>query len=101
MCVKKIKFFEEAEMHDHANLGSELDLFFIDSHNMPGAVNWLPNGTILLNRIKDFISKIMDEEGYQEVMTPFIARRALWETSGHWQMFKKNMFVFEDEDVCC
>ena len=95
---EKIRFFEEAKLSDHSLIGAELELFFIDSHNMPGTVNWLPKGTILLNRVKDLISKTMESEGYQQIITPFVAKKTLWEVSGHWDMFKKNMFIFQDED---
>lgn len=94
--AEKLQALEEVRSFDHAIIGSELELFFVDHQNMPGVVNWLPKGTILLNRIKDFISKIMLSGGYHEVVTPFLAKKNLWETSGHWEMFRKNMFAFEE-----
>ena len=95
---EKLHSIEEAKLYDHSLIGTELELFFIDSHNMPGVVNWLPKGATLLNRVKSFIVEVMSSEGYQEVMTPFIAKKMLWEASGHWEMFRKNMFAFQEDN---
>jgi threonyl-tRNA synthetase len=95
---QRLHSIEEAKLHDHSLIGAELELFFIDSHNMPGVVNWLPKGAILLNRVKSFIAEIMSSDGYREVMTPFIAKKMLWETSGHWELFRKNIFAFQEDN---
>ncbi|MDR0942592.1 MAG: threonine--tRNA ligase [Holosporales bacterium] len=87
---------EKAKASDHRKLGTELEIFHIDD-SAPGSVFWLKNGCILFNLIKDYITKIIKRHGYYLVQTPQLMNQSLWETSGHWEKFKENMFVVEDE----
>ena len=82
----------EAERRDHRRIGRELELFHFDA-SAPGMPYWLPNGVIVLNELIDFWRKDHRARGYQEVMTPLISEKVLWETSGHWDHFREDMFL--------
>jgi threonyl-tRNA synthetase len=82
----------EAEKRDHRKLGQKLDLFHIDEKAGPGFILWHPKGAILKKTIEDYILGAYLKEGYQLVNTPHIAKLNLWETSGHTQFYRENMF---------
>jgi len=83
---------EKRKANDHRKLGKELGLFFISDYG-PGFPFFLPNGMILKNALLDYWHKIHREHGYLEVETPTILSRELWETSGHWDHYKENMYT--------
>jgi threonyl-tRNA synthetase len=88
---------EEAKKRDHRKLGRELDLFdFFDI--APGAAFWLPGGMILVRELERFARESLDARGYQEISTPILVNKKLWEQSGHWEMYGDNMFRVESED---
>ena len=86
----------EAEKRDHRKLGVEMDLFHVDNEN-PGQVFWHPNGWTIYTTMQDYMRKMIKRDGYQEVNTPAIMPRTLWERSGHWGHYQKNMFITESE----
>ena len=90
---------EEAKKRDHRKLGRELNLFAFRDE-APGFPFYLPKGMILKNTLIDFWREIHRKWGYVEISTPQIMRRTLWETSGHWDHYKENMYttVIDDED---
>ncbi|MFL6076886.1 MAG: threonine--tRNA ligase [Mycobacteriales bacterium] len=83
---------EEAEKRDHRRLGRELELFHLEP-TAPGMPYWLPNGMKLLNNLLEFWREEHEQRGYQEVSSPLINEKSLWETSGHWGHYRDNMFV--------
>lgn len=83
------------EQFDHRILGPRLDLFH-QQEEAPGAVFWHPRGVTLYRLLEDFIRCEMRRAGFQEVRTPQLISRSLWERSGHWQKFGEHMFVFHD-----
>jgi threonyl-tRNA synthetase len=83
---------EEAEKRDHRKLGRELDLFMMDK-TAPGMPYWLPDGLRVYNRLLDFWRAEHDARDYQEISSPLVNEKSLWETSGHWQHYVDNMFV--------
>ncbi|HEY3066195.1 MAG TPA: threonine--tRNA ligase [Methylomirabilota bacterium] len=88
---------EEAKKRDHRKLGRELDLF--DFYDVaPGAPFWLPNGMILVRELEKFARDNLDMHGYQEISTPMLVNKKLWEQSGHWELYQENMFKVEVED---
>ncbi len=88
---------EEAKKRDHRKLGRELDLFdFYDVS--PGAPFWLPNGMILVRELEKFAREALDARDYQEISTPMLVNKKLWEQSGHWEHYADNMFKVEVED---
>jgi threonyl-tRNA synthetase len=90
---------EEAKKRDHRKLGPALGLFAFHEY-APGAAFWLPNGTIVFNVLKDAMNRLVRANGYQEVKTPLLFDKRLWETSGHWGKYKENMFlVLGEHDV--
>ena len=87
---------EEAKKRDHRKLGRELDLF--DFYDVaPGAPFWLPNGMILVRELEKFARERLDAQGYQEISTPMLVNKKLWEQSGHWELYQDNMFKLEVE----
>ncbi len=88
---------EEAERRDHRRLGREMDLFHFQEEG-PGTVFWHPKGWTLFQTLISYMRRRQGELGYIEVNTPQVLDRALWETSGHWQTFRENMFVTTTED---
>ena len=94
-----LTMMEEAKKRDHRKLGKELGLFMFAEEG-PGFPFFLPKGMTLKNTLIDYWREIHLREGYQEVSTPVILSRKLWETSGHWDHYKENMYttVIDDED---
>jgi threonyl-tRNA synthetase len=89
---------EEAEKRDHRRLGKDLELFMFHPY-APGAAFWLPKGTVLYQTLGDLMRKLLvGHAGYVEVRSPLVYNKALWETSGHWQKFRENMFTVESEE---
>ena len=86
----------EAEKRDHRKLGVEMDLFHLDPED-PGQIFWHPNGWTIYTTMQDYMRKMVRRDGYQEVNTPAIMPRSLWERSGHWEHYQKNMFITESE----
>ncbi len=96
--MKKYLFaLEEAKRRDHRKLGPELDLFFLDD-TAPGMPYWLPHGMKLYNTLLKFWREEHEERGYLEFSGPQLNSRKLWETSGHWEHYKENMFTTGDEN---
>lgn len=91
-----IKRIEEAEKRDHRKLGKRLDLFHMQEE-APGMVFWHPNGWSVYQVLEQYMRKVQREHGYQEVRTPQVVDRILWEKSGHWTNYAENMFVTESE----
>ena len=96
-----LKLLEEAERRDHRKIGREMDLFMFRDE-APGFPFYLPNGMVLKNILIGYWRAIHGREGYVEVSTPLIMNRKLWETSGHWDHYKDNMYstVIDDDDYC-
>lgn len=88
---------EERKKRDHRKLGKELELFMFSEYG-PGLAFWLPNGYILRRTLEDFWIKLHKERGYMVINTPIMLNRQLWETSGHWDHYKDDMFTVEVED---
>jgi threonyl-tRNA synthetase len=88
---------EEAEKRDHRKLGSEMDLFHIQEE-APGSVFWHPKGWTIYNTLEQYMRQHLQRKDYVEVKTPQFVDRSLWEASGHWEMFGKNMFTLQSED---
>ncbi|MCX7241200.1 MAG: threonine--tRNA ligase [Burkholderiales bacterium] len=91
-----LTMLEEAEKRDHRKLGRELDLFHIDDH-APGLVFWHPKGWTLWQGVEQYMRKVYQDNGYQEVKGPQIIDKSLWEKTGHWEKYRENMFVTESE----
>ncbi|HEY0203734.1 MAG TPA: threonine--tRNA ligase [Acetobacteraceae bacterium] len=91
---------EEAERRDHRRIGREMDLFHIQEE-ATGSVFWHPKGWKLYRTAESYMRRRLDAHGYQEVRTPQLVDRKLWEASGHWDNYKQNMFIarVEDEDT--
>ena len=87
---------EEAKKRDHRKLGRELGLFIFHPW-APGAPFWLPTGTRLWNLLADYMRAVLYPAGYLELRTPLVFNKQLWETSGHWEVFRHNMFLVESE----
>ena len=94
-----ITMMEEAKKRDHRKLGKELGLFMMNEAG-PGFPFFLPKGMVLKNTLLDYWREIHRRAGYVEVSTPIILNRKLWETSGHWDHYKNNMYttVIDEED---
>ena len=93
------RMIEEAKKRDHRRIGQEMELFMFADEG-PGFPFWLPNGTKLKNALIDYWHEMMAKYNYDEVETPQILSRKLWETSGHWDHYKENMYttVIDEED---
>ncbi len=96
-----LKMVEEAEKRDHRRIGKEMDLFMM-ADEAPGFPFFLPKGMIIKNALIDYWREIHRRENYVEITTPLIMNRHLWETSGHWDHYKDNMYstVIDDEIYC-
>ena len=88
---------EEAEKRDHRRIGKEMDLFHLQEE-ATGSVFWHPKGWKLYRKVEDYMRRRLDEAGYLEVKTPQVLDRKLWEASGHWENYRKNMFMATVED---
>lgn len=91
-----ISMLAEAEKRDHRKLGVEMDLFHLDPEN-PGQIFWHPNGWTIYTVIQDYMRTQVRRDGYMEINTPSVMPRSLWEKSGHWGHYQKNMFITESE----
>ena len=91
-----LHMLEEAEKRDHRKLGRQLDLFHIQEE-APGMVFWHPKGWTLWQQVEQYLRRTITAEGYQEVRTPQIVDRSLWEKSGHWGMYADLMFTTQSE----
>ncbi len=96
-----LKLLEEAEKRDHRRIGKEMKLFML-CDEAPGFPFFLPNGMKLKNTLIDYWRELHTRENYVEVSTPMIMNRHLWETSGHWDHYKDNMYstTIDDETYC-
>ncbi len=95
---KYLNMLEEAAKRDHRKLGRELDLFHTQEE-AAGSVFWHAKGYIIYREIENYIRRKLEKHGYQEVKTPQMIDKILWEKSGHWEKFRENMFICEtDED---
>ncbi|MEY4214011.1 MAG: hypothetical protein RL458_2237 [Pseudomonadota bacterium] len=92
-----LHMLEEAERRDHRKLGRELDLFHMQD-NAPGMVFWHPRGWTLWQQVEQYMRRVYQDNGYQEVRCPQILDRSLWERSGHWENYKDNMFTTASEN---
>ena len=94
-----LTMMEEAKKRDHRKLGKELGLFMMNDAG-PGFPFFLPKGMILKNALLDYWHELHKRNGYQEISTPVILNRSLWETSGHWDHYKDNMYttVIDEQD---
>ena len=91
-----LTMLQEAEKRDHRKIGVEMDLFHLDPED-PGQIFWHPNGWTIYTTIQDYMRTQVKRDGYLEVNTPAIMPRSLWEKSGHWEHYQKNMFITESE----
>ena len=91
-----LTMLEEAEKRDHRKLGKELDLFHIDEHS-PGTVFWHPKGWAVWQQVEQYMRRVYQDNGYQEVKAPQILDKGLWEKTGHWDKYRENMFTTESE----
>jgi threonyl-tRNA synthetase len=88
---------EQARARDHRRLGQQLDLFHFDEHS-PGSPFWHPRGMVVFNQLEDLRRRENARRGFVEVRTPLIFDKALWQTSGHWEKFRENMFLIPVDD---
>ena len=89
-----LELLQEAKKRDHRTLGKQLDLFSFHEES-PGAPFFHPRGTVIYNELLNFIKEQYLKQGYQEVITPLLYDKSLWETSGHWEHYKENMFTLK------
>ena len=94
---KYIKQLEEAEKRDHRKLGKEMDLFHFQDES-PGSVFWHAKGWKIFEDLKGYLRNKQKLAGYEEINTPDLLDRSLWEKSGHWEKFKENMFTVDTDD---
>lgn len=94
---KYLTMIEEAEKRNHKKLGQELKLFMFHG-TAPGMAYWLPKGVALYNELINFWRIEHQNEGYQEIFSPLINKKELYETSGHWDHYKEDMFLSETEE---
>lgn len=92
-----LHMLEEAEKRDHRRLGKELDLFHFQEE-APGLIFWHARGWALWQQVEQYIRRVYQDNGYQEVKAPQLLDRSLWEKSGHWSKYKENMFTTESEN---
>ena len=88
---------EEAKKRDHRKVGKELDLFLFHPF-APGAAFWTERGTTMINVLNEYLRELQ-RDGYQEIKTPLLYNKALWEISGHWGKYKENMFLVLDNET--
>ena len=92
--LEKLKKAEEV---DHRKLGKEMDLFHFQDE-APGMVFWHPKGWTIYTHLQYYVREMQKRAGYREVNTPEVVDRKLWETSGHWEQYRENMFITEIDD---
>ncbi len=88
---------EEAEKRDHRKLGKQLDLFHLQD-DAPGMVFWHPKGWAIWLEVEKYMRKMLTEYGYEEIKTPTVLDKNLWEKSGHWETYQENMFTTSSEN---
>ncbi|MDP7152078.1 MAG: threonine--tRNA ligase, partial [Paracoccaceae bacterium] len=94
---KYLNFLEEAEKRDHRKLGREMDLFHMQEE-APGQVFWHPNGWTIYTALQDYMRRKQRAGGYNEINTPQVVDRKLWEASGHWEKYQHHMFLVEVDE---
>jgi threonyl-tRNA synthetase len=92
-----LTMLEEAEKRDHRKLGRALDLFHFQDE-APGLVFWHPRGWRIWQQVEQYLRRVYQDNGYEEVKAPQILDRTLWEKTGHWENYKDNMFTTESEN---
>ncbi|MCI4662221.1 MAG: threonine--tRNA ligase [Neomegalonema sp.] len=92
-----LTMLEEAAKRDHRKLAREMELFHIQEE-APGMVFWHPNGWALYRALEDYMRRQLGQAGYQEIKTPQVVDRILWERSGHWDKYRENMFITEIDE---
>ncbi len=92
-----LHMLEEAEKRDHRKLGRQLDLFHFQDE-APGLIFWHPKGWTVWQQVEQYMRRVYQDNGYQEVKAPQILDRSLWEKSGHWDNYKDNMFTTDSEN---
>jgi len=92
-----LTMLEEAAKRDHRRIGREMALFHLQEE-APGMVFWHPKGWAIYRVMEDYMRRRLTEAGYQEVKTPQVVDRKLWEASGHWEKYRENMFIAEVEE---
>ncbi|MEK7080724.1 MAG: threonine--tRNA ligase, partial [Patescibacteria group bacterium] len=92
-----IKMQEEAEKRDHRKLGQKLELYMFHE-TAPGMAYWLPKGLIIFNELVNFWRREHQKEGYQEIKSPLMNKKELYQISGHWDHYKENMFISKTEE---
>ena len=92
-----LEILEEADKRDHRKLGREMDLFHFQEES-PGSIFWHSKGWDVFMRLQNYLRNRQTKAGYQEINTPDMLDRSLWEKSGHWEKFKENMFTIDTED---
>ncbi|MEN3340014.1 MAG: threonyl-tRNA synthetase [Acidobacteriota bacterium] len=92
-----LRRLEEAKTRDHRKVGKDLGLFTFHPW-APGATFWLSKGTTFYNLLANYMREVLFPAGYVELKTPLVFNKALWETSGHWQHYRENMFLIEGHD---
>ena len=92
-----LTFLEEAEKRDHRRLGREMELFHFQEE-APGMVFWHPNGWSIYRELEDYMRRRLTNAGYQEIKTPQVVDRKLWEASGHWDKYRENMYITEIDE---
>ncbi len=92
-----LHMLEEAEKRDHRKLGKQLDLFHLQD-DAPGMVFWHPKGWALWQQVEQYMRRVYQDHGYQEIRCPQVLDRSLWEKSGHWENYKDHMFTTASEN---
>ena len=92
-----LEILEEADKRDHRKLGREMDLFHFQEES-PGSIFWHNKGWDVFMRLQNYLRNKQTKAGYEEINTPDMLDRSLWEKSGHWEKFKENMFTINTED---
>ncbi len=92
-----VKRLDEAKKRDHRKLGQELELFMFHDWS-PGAVFFLPKGAVIYNELVAFVREEYRKRGFQEVVTPQLYNKGLWELSGHWEHYRQNMFLLKVDE---
>ena len=88
---------EEAKKRDHRKLGPQLDLFFFHE-TAPGMPYWLPKGVVIYNELVNFWRDEHKKRGYQEIVSPLLNKKELYETSGHWDHYREDMFIAKTDE---
>src|SRR5690606_31389501 len=92
-----LHMLEEAERRDHRKIGRELGLFHLQEEAQ-GMVFWHPKGYSIYRTIETYIRRKLEKNAYVEVRTPLMLDKKFWEASGHWEKFRENMFIVQEDD---